>query len=279
MTKPMDVQLFAGDHMPWPNSVIISGQRSVLLIDAQFFISDAKELVKQIETTGLPLTAILLTHSHPDHVWGAVEVLKAYPQAKVYARPEVAREIDLEFRGRLLRWTGVFTGEIPSELPEVHPLEDDAFDFEGHPVTFVDIFGAETIFSTGFYLPESKTYISGDHIFHKCHFYTCQLNRPDLWVRSLQKTMDDHDIERVVPGHGPIGGTELFDQAIEYLEYYGSVAKPLVPQLHIAEAMLAKYPDHTLEGVLYMTVGPGITSPEIMEKTGGKVTFGSRKPV
>ena len=104
------------------------------MIDAQFQKTDARALVKRLKEAGKSLTAILLTHSHPDHVWGGAELLKAFPDAKAYARPAAIQEIELEFRARLLRWTGIFDEEIPQALYHVEPLEGDVFDFNGHTI-------------------------------------------------------------------------------------------------------------------------------------------------
>ncbi len=277
--KQLDIELFNTDIQPWPNSVILKGENSCALIDCQFLKVQGQALAEAIKATDLPLTDIYITHSHPDHVWGVVEVLKAFPEANVWAREGVKREIELEWRARLIRWLEIFPGQLPTELPEISLLETDTIDVEGHTVKAIDLVGCETIFATAFYLPESKTFISGDVLYADCHYYLCGgLNRPDSWAKNLRDIKANYDIERIVPGHGSIGGMEILDFGLEYLDTYASVYTPQKHQLAIAEEMEARYPDLTLEGVLYMTLGPGPTSPEIMEKTGGKITFGSHKP-
>lgn len=277
--KELEIQLYRGDMMPWPNSVILKGQESCALIDCQFLKSDGARLTEQIKQTGLPLTDIYVTHSHPDHVWGVVEILKEFPDARLWAREGVGREIALEWRARLVRWLEIFPGQLPEDLPAFQTLEGDTISVVGHEFQILDNIGCETIYSTAFYLPEAKTLISGDLIYGDCHFYICGgLNHPETWVERLRQIKAGYDIEHVVPGHGSAGGIELLDFAIEYLEAYISVYSPTKHQLAIAEEMEALYPELTLQGVLYMTLGPALTSPEILEKTGGKLTFGSHKP-
>ena len=272
--QPLKLEVYHGKSMPFANSALLVSDKSVLLIDSQFQISDARNLIKKIESTGLPLQAILLTHSHPDHAWGAAEISKAYPNAKIYAREPIAQEIDLEFRARLLRWTELLPTEIPAKLYEIDSLEGDTFHFDGHDIEIIDLSPAETIHATAFYLPESKTYISGDQLYNNCHHYIGGgLNRPDLWIESIRSVLRNYSITKVVPGHGDVGGTEIMETSIEYLSFYDSVSKPLVPQPRIMEAMLEKFPGYKMEGVLMMTRGPAITSPELLKKTAGKIHF------
>ena len=100
-----------------------------------------------------------------------------------------------------------------------------------------------------------------------------------MWIASIQDVVANYDIERLIPGHGAVGGKEIVDRAIEYLEYYADVAKPLVTQPTIIEAMLKRFPDYKMEGVLYMTRGPAMTSPTILKQTGGKLSFGHGRVV
>jgi glyoxylase-like metal-dependent hydrolase (beta-lactamase superfamily II) len=170
--------------------------------------------------------------------------------------------------------------EIPAAPFDIQPLTGDIFDFDGYEIRLIDLKPAETIHATGFYLPDSKTYVAGDQIYHKCHFYIGGgLNRPELWVESIKDVIAKCDINRIVPGHGAVGGLEIVERAIEYLENYAEIAKPLVPQPIIIEAMLKRFPDYKMEGVLYMTRGPAITSPTILKETGGKLSFGHGRVV
>ncbi len=53
---------------------------------------DAKKIARVIEQSGLTLTYIFATHGHFDHVFGLPELMRLYPEAKVYIHRE---EVDL----------------------------------------------------------------------------------------------------------------------------------------------------------------------------------------
>lgn len=272
----LELEVYYGTQAPWSNTTLLFSDEKALFIDAQFTKSDAKALVAHLRDAGKTLSSIILTHSHPDHVWGGAELLKAFPEAKAYARPVVITEIDLEFKARLLRWMGTFDAELPTELYPIEPLEGDVFDFYGHKIELIDSKPSETINLMTCYIPELKTYVASDQCYNRCHYYVGPgLNRPDLWIESIRDIAERFDIERVIPGHGAVGGLEIFEEAIEYLSLYQEVAKPLVPQKEIVRAILDKYSDWKLEGVLYMTIGPAITAQDLIDETAGNRGFGS----
>lgn len=282
-SKSLDLEVYYGVLPPWPNSTILESEHSTLLIDTQFMKTDARAVVERLKEIGKPLKAVFVTHFHPDHVWGGVEILKAFPDAVAYARPDVKQDIELDFRARQHRWTGVFNvapfvDEMPEDLYPIEELPPGSFDFDGHEIQIIDLKPAETVNATGFYLPEGKIYIAGDQLYNKCHYYVgAGLNRPDLWAESLKDVQDRFDIEQVIPGHGYVGGQEIFEEAYEYLKYYEEVSGPFVPQKQIVDAMLAKYPDWVLEGVLYLTIGPAMTDKHLIEETGGHIKFGDQQ--
>ena len=276
----LNLEVYYGTKAPWSNTTVLLSGDEALLIDAQFTKTDARALAKRLQDGGKTLTTIILTHSHPDHVWGGVELLKAFPNAIALARPAVIKEIELEFRARQLRWTTSLDDEIPTDLYSVSPLEGDIFDFDGHKIELIDSKPSETLNLMTCYIPELKTYVASDQAYNRCHYYVGPgLNRPDLWIESIKDITDNYEIERVVPGHGAVGGLEIFEEAIEYLSFYQSVAKPLVPQKAIVDAVLKQYPDWKLEGVVSMTIGPAVTAPAILEETGGKSSFGDESIV
>src|SRR5262245_61341097 len=69
-------------------STLIYGDKDAILIDAQFTLSDARRLVDTIKQTGKNLTTVYVTHSHPDHYFGFVEIKKVFPNAKLVALSE-----------------------------------------------------------------------------------------------------------------------------------------------------------------------------------------------
>lgn len=276
----LNLEVCYGTKPPWSNSSILSTENSCVLIDTQFLKSDARLVAEQIKKIGKPLEAIFLTHFHPDHVWGGAELVKHFPEATVYARPAIKQEIEMDFSARMLRWTGWFNvgpyeGEVPDKLYPIEEYTADTYDLDGHEIQLIDLKPAETVNATAFYLPESKTYIAGDHLFNKCHYFIgAGLNRADLWIESLEEVIGKYEIETVVPGHGYVGGTEIFDEALEYLRYYDELYEPYKPQKEMVVAMLERYQGWHLEGVLYMAIGPAVTSPELLQDTGGHVKFG-----
>ena len=270
---------YHGKLMPQSNSAIVSSDNEVLVIDAQFLRPDAQAVIAMIEATGKPLTNILITHEHPDHVWGAVEILKKYPKAKVYAREAVITEINMYFRSRLLRWTEDFPEHVPTSLMDIEILVGDTFDFDGHEIKVIDLKPNEMIHSTGFYIPDLKTYISGDQVFYQTHAYIAAgTNYPEPWIESLRDIRDNYDIKTIIPGHGPVGdAAKVFKSAIEYLQAYADAYAPLKKQSLIAKEMLAKFPDYALKEVLFMTTGPAVTAPDLIEMLKGKLGFAKDK--
>ena len=270
----LELQTYTGKKIPEANSTILLTESKALLIDAQFLASDARTLTEQIKSTNRDLTAILVTHTHPDHVWGAVEVLKAFPNAKVYARKHVRDEIILEFRARLLRWTEHYDPELPTSLFDIDELTGDVFLFDNHEIEIIDLKPAETIHATAFYVPELKAYIAGDQVFHKHHPYVAGgLNAPEVWIDSLNEIKNNYDIDMIVPGHGSVGDADILDDLIKYLNDYAAVSRPLVKQAVIANHMLKLYPGYGLKEVLFMTTGPAVTSPELLKQLGGSMGF------
>ena len=68
------------------NCYLVEGQTSAAVIDPG---GDPHELVCCLNELGVPLTSIILTHGHADHIAGAME-LKRQTGAKIYMHPQDA---------------------------------------------------------------------------------------------------------------------------------------------------------------------------------------------
>lgn len=239
-----------------PNAVLISGQRDAVLIDTLLVRQDAEDLVRMIQSSQKKLRDVFITHAHPDHYFGLPVIQKAFPKARIWARPATI-EWMREFRAKLLHWQEVYAGEIPDSITLPRAYEDDSIELEGQRIVLVDLFMVETVEATAFYIPSEKTFVAGDLIFAKAHHYMADVNSPETWIKAIQAQRKTGAIERVIPGHGPVGGKELFNESIEWLRAYQEVAKPGVRFADIAREMMRRYPNHALPIVLWVTRGPG----------------------
>ena len=67
------------------NCIMIEGQDGVIIVDTMTTMEEAAEVLAEFrKITPKPVKAIIYTHSHPDHVFGA-EVFTAGGKPEVYA--------------------------------------------------------------------------------------------------------------------------------------------------------------------------------------------------
>jgi len=149
-------------------STLIYGANGVLLIDPQFLLPEAAQVVEMIRKSGKPLEMIYTTHAHPDHFLGVAEVLKAFPGARYVALPEVRERMITSWPGRRNFWYPTYGDELPGEeaiLPEA--LAAPELVFEGHhfPITSEQV-GLDGAGNSFVYIPELAAVVAGDIIFN-----------------------------------------------------------------------------------------------------------------
>ena len=253
----INIRVFAGElHAIASNAVLITGTREATLVDTLMVTSDAHKLVEAIKASGKRLTQILITHAHPDHYFGLPIVQAAFPEARVLARPTTV-EFLKEFQAKVVHWQEMYAGEIPTSLQLPTVLDGNILKLEDDGIHIVDCDMVETTQATAFYVPSARTFIAADVIYSKCHHYMSDVGRADTWIEAIEKLSKVGHITHVVPGHGPVGGTELFDESIGWMRTYLDVAKPGRRFTEIAKAMTERYPDHGLSMLLWVTRGPG----------------------
>jgi len=140
-------------------------------------------------------------------------------------------------------------------MPE--PLTGSSALLEGQEIRFVDLPVCETVHATAFYVPSAKTVIAGDLVFAGMHHYMADTNDPDSWIEALNVVRRLGPLERIYPGHGPVGGVELLDASEAWLRDYREVARPGVRFTDIAKEMMRRYPRHGMPLMLWLTRGPG----------------------
>ncbi|MFI5647785.1 MBL fold metallo-hydrolase [Kitasatospora sp. NPDC051705] len=112
-------------------SVLVTGPRDALLVDAGFTRSDGRRLVERIRATGRRLTTVFVSHGDPDFYFGAQEVQDAFPQAAFLATATTVEHIQETYEDKLRAWAHLGP-ELPTRLVRPEVLHGDELVFEGH---------------------------------------------------------------------------------------------------------------------------------------------------
>jgi len=199
------------------NAGLLVGDRSAALIDTLMVPSLNQPFVEAIKkTTALPITKIIHTHHHIDHIGGD----SLFPQAEVFAHKE-ARERILK-AGLLKPVFARFMPRFAREFDQVEitsptvTFEHDLNFYLGNREVRLIVFGpAHTPGDVGVYLPKEKILFAGDIAF----FYVSPLAHEGTlkgWERACDRILE-MDVETIVPGHGPIGTKEDLRLVRDYL--------------------------------------------------------------
>ena len=113
------------DELKWVanTTTLIYGGQEALLVDT--FLSDAQtaDLADWIDSTGRRLSAIYITHGHPDHFFGLKLLRDRFPSARALALPQVVETMQRALTpDSVENWKRRFPGQIPDHLVEAFPL-------------------------------------------------------------------------------------------------------------------------------------------------------------
>ena len=208
-----------------PNSGVVIGDRSVLVVDAQATPAMAQDVLARIrQVTDKPVKHVVLSHYHAVRVLGA----SAYTDAEIIAS-DVTRDLIAE-RGRqdmdseIGRFPRLFRGKesIPGlTWPDLVFHERITLWLGSREVQIIHIGRSHTAGDTVVWLPKEKVLFAGDTVVFGATPYCGDAHFTD-WPSTLQ-AIRALGAERLVPGRGRslIGRTEV-DEAIRGTEAFTS---------------------------------------------------------
>lgn len=217
------------------NAGIVIGPSGVVLVDALGSPALARELLALVKTlTDLPLTHVVLTHYHADHVYG-LQVLKA-AGATVIAH-EAAREYLQSDTAALRLQASIDQGLVEPGtrlVPADHWLNGETtLEAAGLSLQLIPVGPAHTPEDLAIWLPADQLIFSGDLVFRGRVPFVGQADSR-RWIASLDRLLT-RPARLVVPGHGPASSDALHDllQTRDYLAYLratmGRAARDMTP--------------------------------------------------
>lgn len=134
----------------------------LILFDTQRDTASANQLIAAVQATGKPVSAIFVTHPHPDEAVGLGLVAAAFPQAAVYASAPTAAELGGDTQGLLKTGIEASPGALP--LPRfTRTLRDnESVAVDGIEVRALVLGDGESVGVTAFWMPKIKLLVSGD---------------------------------------------------------------------------------------------------------------------
>ncbi|WP_253650100.1 Vmh family MBL fold metallo-hydrolase [Vibrio sp. Y29_XK_CS5] len=227
------------------SSVLVSGEKELMLFDAQFSVKDGKKLVEQIKNTGKELSMIYISSGDPDYYFGLEPIVAAFPDVKVVASEAVVKHIERTKDAKLAYWGPILEEGAPSKIVVPTVLNDTTLTLEGKRIEVKEI----NTHDAYLWVPAEKTVFGGVSVYSGVHVWMAdtQLKQERAqWSQSLER-MKALKPKTVIPGHylGDMPkGVEGVQFTINYIaDIEQTLEKSSKPSSsEISAAMKAKYP-------------------------------------
>lgn len=185
------------------NTYVIHDGCEAVIVDA----GDLAPVRDYVDANGLRVTAILLTHTHYDHIYGLRLYMEAWPEATVYTS-EFGRQALANPKWNFSRY---HDDPVSIESPRVVAIADDdeipapagttlrAFLTPGHDASCVSYAGDGRLFCGDSYIPGVKVFDTFPHSDRKA---------APMWrarLREMSRTL------RAYPGHGVVVAASNFN--------------------------------------------------------------------
>jgi glyoxylase-like metal-dependent hydrolase (beta-lactamase superfamily II) len=213
------------------NSYLLETAAGVVVIDTNLLASDITALKARLAALHKPLLGVFITHAHPDHFNGTLELVRDR-EVPVHATSGVATVIRRIADAKRAQWGPVYGAEWPSETyyPNTELHDGEQVTIDGLAITGRELGEGESHADSYLLVhPPSGEPLAftGDVAFHGTHPYTAD-GHTAAWLATLDRLERElAGVPRLLPGHGAPAGLELLAEQRRYLLFYREVVRRL----------------------------------------------------
>jgi glyoxylase-like metal-dependent hydrolase (beta-lactamase superfamily II) len=228
-------------------SVLVSGEKEAILVDAQFGISQADKVVETIRQSGKKLTTVYISHGDPDYYFGLEKIKAAYPDARVVASAQTVAHIKETMAGKLAFWGPKLAADAPKTLVVPDLLDGDTLELEGKQLKIVGLTGPQPERSF-VWIPSIKAVVGGVVLANNLHVWMADTQSPKShadWLATL-KVIDALKPKVVVPGHylaGPSSASKAATFTPGYIRAFDAQTAKAKDSAELIAAMKELYPN------------------------------------
>jgi glyoxylase-like metal-dependent hydrolase (beta-lactamase superfamily II) len=224
MTGEPTIHRFPAKHEgAFVNAYLVETDSGVVGIDGLLTVSAAREMRSALDRLGKPLHAVLLTHSHPDHYAGLVEIVAAGDDLPIVAPQGVIDTITADDAMKDQIVGSLFGDDWPTNrvFPNTPIRDGESLTFDGATFTVIDLGPSESPHDSPWVLGDDEQVVFlGDQIYDHKHSYLADGFYAE-WlanIETLRARFPDDAVFYI--GHGGPVGRDMWDWQRRYIETF-----------------------------------------------------------
>jgi glyoxylase-like metal-dependent hydrolase (beta-lactamase superfamily II) len=238
------------------NVGIITLNEQVIAVDSQYMLPgfDFRQSIGTISDN--PVTMLLLTHYHRDHVFGN----QAFMDCEIVAHRLTKQQMMMSLNSE---WAPDALQTMMAKLQLDRPLRQHLYESDGLKIvlptkTFNKQYlldadssaimihtGGHTAGSSIVVIPEDKILFAGDIVFvGRFPWAGDPTADPDAWIRAFE-TILELKVDLIIPGHGPLCDNSEITKHLLFFQTVKSIMLQLIAEGQSMEDIIhdANYPD------------------------------------
>jgi glyoxylase-like metal-dependent hydrolase (beta-lactamase superfamily II) len=246
------------------NAYIVEGRSGTVVVDSTLTVSDGRALRSSVDSLGKPLLGVIVTHAHPDHYGGLVELVRGLgvPVFATHGVADVIRRDD-PAKEQILR--PMFGDEWAARraFPNQRVADGEVVSLDGIRLRVTDLGPSESPHDSIWSLEGSdRRVFSGDLAYNRHHCYMAD-GFHQQWLGNIARARRDLPAGVTLhPGHGEPCGTEALDWQEGYIKTFLAAVDAAdwshteAARAQVTARMLDYLPSGALQFLMELSIDP-----------------------